>query len=158
LLKYPVLNSSISGTDIVYKKDVNIGLAVALEAGLIVPVLHNADAKDFNTLARNAHDLAERARQKKLLPTEVQNGTFTITNPGVFGSLLGTPIINQPQVAILCIGAITKRPVVINDAIAIRSMVYLTLTFDHRLIDGALADQFMAQVKKKLEEWEEKII
>jgi len=155
LKEFPVVNASISGTDIIYKKDVNIGVAVALDWGLIVPVVKNADEKSFLGIAKIASSLAERARQKKLAPEDVQGGTFTITNPGVFGSLCGTPIINQPQVAILCLGAITKRPVVINDAIAIRSMAYLTLTFDHRLIDGAVADQFMSSLKNKLEQWEE---
>ena len=155
LKELPVVNASISGTDIIYKKDVNIGVAVALDWGLIVPVVKNADEKSFLGIAKTASSLAERARQKKLAPEDVQGGTFTITNPGVFGSLLGTPIINQPQVAILCIGAITKRPVVINDAIAIRSMAYLTLTFDHRLIDGAVADHFMSSLKNKLEQWDE---
>jgi 2-oxoglutarate dehydrogenase E2 component (dihydrolipoamide succinyltransferase) len=155
LKQVPILNASVVGHDIVYKEDINIGVAVALDWGLIVPVIRNADEKSFLGLARAAADLADRARRKKLTPDDVQNGTFTITNPGVFGSILGAPIINQPQVAILCIGAITKRPVVINDAIAIRSMVYLTLTFDHRLIDGAVADQFMAGVKVKLEGWDE---
>jgi 2-oxoglutarate dehydrogenase E2 component (dihydrolipoamide succinyltransferase) len=155
LKEFPVVNASVSGTDIIYKKDVNIGVAVALDWGLIVPVVKNADEKSFLGIAKTASSLAERARQKKLAPEDVQGGTFTITNPGVFGSLLGTPIINQPQVAILCIGAITKRPVVINDAIAIRSMAYLTLTFDHRLIDGAVADQFMSSLKNKLEQWDE---
>jgi 2-oxoglutarate dehydrogenase E2 component (dihydrolipoamide succinyltransferase) len=157
LKEFPVVNASIQDTNIVYKKDINIGVAVALDWGLIVPVIKNADEKSFLGLARASVDLAKRARKKRLTPEDVQNGTFTITNPGVFGSLLGAPIINQPQVAILCIGAITKRPVVINDAIAIRSMVYLTLTFDHRLIDGAVADQFMASIKVKLESWEEKL-
>ena len=155
LKEFPVVNASISGTDIIYKKDVNIGVAVALDWGLIVPVVKNADEKSFLGIAKTASSLAERARQKRLAPEDVQGGTFTITNPGVFGSLLGTPIINQPQVAILCIGAITKRPVVINDAIAIRSMAYLTLTFDHRLIDGAVADHFMSSLKNKLEQWDE---
>ena len=155
LKEFPVVNASIFGTDIIYKKDVNIGVAVALDWGLIVPVVKNADEKSFLGIAKTASSLAERARQKKLAPEDVQGGTFTITNPGVFGSLLGTPIINQPQVAILCIGAITKRPVVINDAIAIRSMAYLTLTFDHRLIDGAVADHFMFSLKNKLEQWDE---
>jgi 2-oxoglutarate dehydrogenase E2 component (dihydrolipoamide succinyltransferase) len=152
---FPLLNASIVETSIHYKKDINIGVAVALDWGLIVPVIKNADERSFLGIARAAVNLAERARHKKLSPEDVQNGTFTITNPGVFGSLLGSPIINQPQVAILCIGAITKRPVVINDAIAIRSMVYLTLTFDHRLIDGAVADQFMAALKNSLENWDE---
>jgi pyruvate dehydrogenase E2 component (dihydrolipoamide acetyltransferase) len=155
---FPSLNASIVESSVHYKKDINIGVAVALDWGLIVPVIKNADERSFLGIARAAVNLAERARQKKLSPEDVQNGTFTITNPGVFGSLLGTPIINQPQVAILCIGAITKRPVVINDAIAIRSMVYLTLTFDHRLIDGAVADQFMAALKSNLESWDEPLL
>ena len=155
LKRFPILNASVADGNIVYKKDINIGVAVALDWGLIVPVIKNADEKSFLGLVRAAADLADRARRKKLTPEDVQNGTFTITNPGVFGSLLGAPIINQPQVGILCIGAITKRPVIINDAIAIRSMVYLTLTFDHRLIDGAVADQFMAVVRARLEGWDE---
>ena len=155
---FPSLNASLVETSIHYKKAINIGVAVALDWGLIVPVIKNADERSFLGIARAAVILAERARQKKLSPEDVQNGTFTITNPGVFGSLLGTPIINQPQVAILCIGAIAKRPVVIHDAVAIRSMVYLTLTFDHRLIDGAVADQFMAALKLSLENWDEPLI
>ena len=157
LVEYPVMNASIKGNDIIYKKDINIGLAVALTEGLIVPVIFHADQKSLMELARNTTDIANRAREKKLNPQEVQGGTFTITNPGIFGSLFGTPIINQPQVAILCIGAINKRPVVINDAIAIRSMAYLSLTFDHRLIDGSIADGFMSSLKKRLELWEEEI-
>ena len=155
---FPALNASLVDNSIHYKKDINIGVAVALDWGLIVPVIKNADERSFLGIARAAVNLAERARHKRLSPEDVQDGTFTITNPGVFGSLLGTPIINQPQVAILCIGAITKRPVVIQDAIAIRSMVYLTLTFDHRLIDGAVADQFMAGLKNRLENWEEPLL
>ena len=157
LIEYPVMNASIKGNDIIYKKDINIGLAVALTEGLIVPVIFHANQKSLIELARNTTDIANRAREKKLNPQEVQGGTFTITNPGIFGSLFGTPIINQPQVAILCVGAIDKRPVVINDAIAIRSMAYLSLTFDHRLIDGSIADRFMSSLKKKLELWEEEI-
>ena len=157
LKKWPIVNASIVGTQVVYKKDINVAVAVALDWGLIAPVIKNADEKSFIGLARASANLADRARRKKLSPEEVQNGTFTITNPGVFGSLLGTPIINQPQVAILCVGAITKRPVIINDAIAIRSMAYLTLTFDHRLIDGAIADQFMAGIKARLEDWNENL-
>jgi 2-oxoglutarate dehydrogenase E2 component (dihydrolipoamide succinyltransferase) len=157
LKKFPILNASVADGNIVFKKDINIGVAVALEWGLIVPVIKNADEKSFLGLSRAVADLANRARRKKLTPEDVQNGTFTITNPGPFGSILGAPIINQPQVGILCIGAIAKRPVIINDAIAIRSMVYLTLTFDHRLIDGAVADQFMAAVKARLEGWDEEL-
>ncbi len=152
--KFPIVNSSIDGDSIVYKKDVNIGIAVALEWGLIVPVIKNADEKNLLGLARALNDLGERARTKKLSPDEVQGGTFTITNPGNFGGLFGTPIINQPQVAILGMGGIEKRPVVIDDAIAIRPMVYLSLSFDHRAIDGAVADQFMADIKHTLESWE----
>ena len=157
LAEYPVMNASIKGNDIIYRKDIHIGLAVALTEGLIVPVIQHADRKSLAELARNTTDIANRARQKNLNPQEVQGGTFTITNPGIFGSLFGTPIINQPQVAILCIGTVNKRPVVINDAIAIRSIAYLALTFDHRLIDGSVADGFMASLKKKLELWEDQV-
>jgi 2-oxoglutarate dehydrogenase E2 component (dihydrolipoamide succinyltransferase) len=158
LKSFPALNASIEGDRILYRKDYNIGIAVSLEGGLIVPVLHRADEKSFLGLARAVSDLAERARGKKLKPEDVQGGTFTVTNPGPYGSLFGTPIINQPQVAILGVGGIHKRPVVVNDAIAVRSMVYLALSFDHRLVDGALADQFMADVKRRLEGWDEKIL
>jgi 2-oxoglutarate dehydrogenase E2 component (dihydrolipoamide succinyltransferase) len=158
LKAFPILNASIDGDDIVYKKDINIGIAVALDWGLIVPVIKNADEKSFLGLNRAVSDIAERARTKKLLPDDVQGGTFTLTNPGPFGGLYGIPIINQPQVAILGLGGIHKRPVVVGDAIAIRDMVYLSLSFDHRLIDGATADQFMAEVKKRLENWDEVII
>jgi 2-oxoglutarate dehydrogenase E2 component (dihydrolipoamide succinyltransferase) len=152
---FPVVNSSVQGDSIVYKKDINVGVAVALDWGLIVPVIRNADEKNVLGLAKAVNDLAERARAKKLKIEEVQGGTFTVTNPGVFGSLFGTPIINQPQVAILGIGAIEKRPVVRDDAIAIRSMSYFCLTFDHRIVDGADADRFMAQVRKGLQEFDE---
>jgi len=158
LKAFPVLNASIDGDSIVYHKDVNVGLAVALDWGLIVPVIHRADEKNLLGLARAVNDLADRARAKKLRVDEVQGGTFTITNPGVFGSLFGTPIINQPQVAILGVGAIEKRAVVRNDAIAIRSTVYLALSFDHRAIDGAVADQFMARIKSALENWQEAVL
>jgi pyruvate dehydrogenase E2 component (dihydrolipoamide acetyltransferase) len=156
--QFPIVNSSVEGTNIVYRRDVNIGVAVALETGLIVPVIRHADEKSFLGIARAVKDLAERARTKHLNVDEVQEGTFTLTNPGVFGSLFGTPIIHQPQVAILGVGAIEKRPVVRNDAIAIRPMVYLVLTFDHRIIDGAVADQFMARMKSVLENWEEAVL
>jgi 2-oxoglutarate dehydrogenase E2 component (dihydrolipoamide succinyltransferase) len=156
--QFPVINSSVEGTNIVYKRDINIGIAVALETGLIVPVIKQADEKNFLGIARAVQDFADRARSKRLTVDEVQGGTFTITNPGVFGSLLGTPIINQPQVAVLCVGAIEKRPVVRQDAVAIRPMVYLTLTFDHRVIDGSVADQFMRQVKQALENWDEAVV
>jgi 2-oxoglutarate dehydrogenase E2 component (dihydrolipoamide succinyltransferase) len=152
---FPVVNSSVQGDAVVYKKDINLGVAVALEWGLIVPVIRNADERNVLGLAKAVNDLAERARSKKLKIEEVQGGTFTVTNPGVFGSLFGTPIINQPQVAILGIGTIEKRPVVRDDAIAIRSMSYFCLTFDHRIVDGADADRFMAQLKKGLQEFDE---
>jgi pyruvate dehydrogenase E2 component (dihydrolipoamide acetyltransferase) len=151
--EFPVLNCSISGDNIFYKKPINVGVAVALETGLIVPVIKNAQLKSFTGIALAGHDLATRARAKKLRPEDVQNGTISITNPGIYGSLFGTPIISQPQVAILGIGGIEKRPVVVDDAIAIRSMVYLSLTFDHRVIDGAIADQFMAGLKNRLQSW-----
>ncbi len=155
LKAFPVLNSSVDGEAVVYKKDINLGLAVALDWGLIVPVIRGADEKNVLGLAKAVSDLAERARSKKLKVDEVQGGTFTITNPGVFGSLFGTPIINQPQVAILGIGTIEKRPVVRDDAIAIRNMAYFCLTFDHRIVDGSDADKFMGHVKKGLQEFDE---
>lgn len=158
LKQYPLLNSSVEGTNIIYKRDVNIGIAVALETGLIVPVIKRADEKNFLGVARAVQDLAERARTKRLSVDDVQGGTFTITNPGVFGSLFGTPIISQPQVAILGVGAIEKRPVVRHDAIAIRPMVYLVLSFDHRVIDGAVADQFVGRIKSVLENWDEPVL
>ena len=153
LIDNPRLNASIEGDSVRLHGAIHIGVAVALKDGLIVPVVRNADTKSVRTLGAEVRDLATRARSKKLLPDEVQGATFTITNPGVFGSLIGTPIIPQPQVAILCLGAVTKRPVVLpdTDAIAVRSMSYLSLSFDHRLIDGAVADRFMAQVKNRLE-------
>jgi pyruvate dehydrogenase E2 component (dihydrolipoamide acetyltransferase) len=155
LKAFPVLNASIEGDSIVYRKEVNLGIAVALDWGLIVPVIHRADEKNLLGFARAVNDLADRARAKKLKVEEVQGGTFTITNPGVFGSLFGTPIINQPQVAILGVGTIEKRPVVRDDAIAIRTMAYFALSFDHRLVDGADADRFMASIKKGLQEFDE---
>jgi pyruvate dehydrogenase E2 component (dihydrolipoamide acetyltransferase) len=150
------VNASIDGTNIVYKKDINLGMAVDLGHGLIVPVMKHADRLNLVGLAKAANDLADRARSKRLKPEEVQGGTFTITNPGVFGSLFGTPIINQPQVAILGVGVVEKRPVVIedadgNDALAIKTMCYFGITYDHRLVDGADADRFMNDVKKTLE-------
>jgi 2-oxoglutarate dehydrogenase E2 component (dihydrolipoamide succinyltransferase) len=151
LKAYPAVNASIEGENVVYHRAINLGVAVALDWGLIVPVVKNADEKNLLGLARAVTDLAARARSRKLLPDEVQGSTFSVTNPGVFGGLFGTPIINQPNVAILGIGGVQKRPVVVNDAIAIRSMVYLVLGFDHRLIDGAIADQFMAHMKGTLE-------
>jgi len=149
----PVVNASVEGDTIVYHKDVNIGIAVALDWGLIVPVIKHADEKNVLGLSRAVTDLAARARSKQLKPDEVGGGTFTITNPGVFGALFGMPIINQPQVAILGIGAVEKRPVVIDDAIAIRHMAYLSLGYDHRIIDGAVADEFMSHIKHTLEHW-----
>ncbi len=151
--EFPVFNSSVSDNNIVLKKPINVGVAVALETGLIVPVIKDAHLKSFTGLAFAINDLAERARTKRLKPDDVQSGTISITNPGSFGALFATPIISQPQVAILGVGGIEKRPVVINDAIAIRSMVYLSLTFDHRVIDGAVADQFMAKLKNRLQSW-----
>jgi pyruvate dehydrogenase E2 component (dihydrolipoamide acetyltransferase) len=153
ILEFPVFNSSVSGDNIVYKKPVNLGIAVALDTGLIVPVVKDAQLKSLTGLALAIYDLAERARTKKLKPEDVQYGTITMTNPGSFGSLFNTPIISQPQVAILGIGGIEKRPVVIHDAIAIRSMVCLSLTFDHRVIDGSVADRFMAGLKERLQSW-----
>lgn len=148
LRAWPVLNASIDGDNIIYKKDINLGIAVALDWGLIVPVIKHAEEKNLVGLSRAVNDLANRARAKQLKPDEVAGGTFTITNYGVFGGLIGTPIINQPQVAILGVGAIVKRPVVTeDDAIAIRHMAYFSISFDHRIIDGAVADQFMAHVK-----------
>jgi 2-oxoglutarate dehydrogenase E2 component (dihydrolipoamide succinyltransferase)/2-oxoisovalerate dehydrogenase E2 component (dihydrolipoyl transacylase) len=152
----PILNASWRDHGIVIKRDIHMGIAVALEDGLLVPVIKHANRKGLGQLGREVADLAERARTKKLAPEEVQDGTFTITNHGGSGSLFSTPIINQPQVAILGVGAVQKRAVVINDAIAIRSMCYLSLSFDHRVIDGATADRFMSTVKHYLEqsEWE----
>ena len=151
LRSFPILNSSIEGESIHYKKDCNIGIATAVEQGLVVPVIKKADEKNVLDLTRAAADLADRARLQRLTPDDMSDGTFTVTNPGVFGALLGTPIINSPQVAILGVGAIEKRPVVINDAIAIRSMAYFSLTYDHRAMDGAAADSFLAMIKKILE-------
>jgi 2-oxoglutarate dehydrogenase E2 component (dihydrolipoamide succinyltransferase) len=153
---HPKLNASIDGTNVVYKKAVNLGMAVAMERGLIVPVIKNADRLSVVGLATAANDLADRARSKKLGPDELQGGTYTNTNPGGFGTLFGTPVINQPQVAIRGIGAFVKRPVVItddagNDSIAIRTMAYITLTYDHRLVDGADGSYFLQDVKKVLE-------
>jgi len=158
LRTYPIVNASIEGTNILYHNEINIGIAVALENGLIVPVIRNADERNVLGLQRAIVDLASRARSRQLKPDEVQGGTFSITNFGSFGSVIGTPIINQPQVAILGVGAVEKTPVVIDDAIAIRSVMYLSLSFDHRLIDGALADQFTAKVKQVLEHWSEEVL
>jgi pyruvate dehydrogenase E2 component (dihydrolipoamide acetyltransferase) len=158
LRAFPTVNASVDGTNIVLHKECNIGIAVALDWGLIVPVIKNAEEKNFLGIARTMNDLAERARAKKLKPDEVAEGTFAITNPGVFGGLFGLPVINQPNVAILGLGTIEKRPVVVDDAIAIRSMVYLTLSYDHRVVDGAVAHQFMAKLKHTLENWSESIL
>ena len=155
LRQFPAVNASIDGDNIVYKKDINLGIAVALEHGLIVPVVRNADEKNLLGLSRAISDLAARARSKKLNPDDVQAGTFTITNPGIFGALYGLPLINQPQVAILGVGAIEKRAIVVDDAIAIRRMCHLTLGYDHRLIDGADAGRFLSFVKDRLEHFEE---
>jgi pyruvate dehydrogenase E2 component (dihydrolipoamide acetyltransferase) len=150
----PIVNASVDGDTVLYHKDVNVGIAVALDWGLIVPVIKNADERNLVGLSRSIADLANRARQKQLKPEDVQGGTFTITNPGVFGALFGMPIINQPQVAILGVGNIEKRPVVVDDAIAIRPMAYLSIGYDHRVIDGAVADEFMSHVKKTIENWD----
>ena len=154
LKAFPILNASLDGDDIVYKKHVNLGIAVALDWGLIVPVIKQAEEKTVLGLSRAIQDLASRARSKQLKPDEVQGGTFTITNPGGYGALFGTPIISQPQVAILDVGVIEKRVAVVGDAIAIRTKGYLALGFDHRLIDGATADQFMSHVKNALENFD----
>ncbi|HEY4364799.1 MAG TPA: dihydrolipoamide acetyltransferase family protein [Bryobacteraceae bacterium] len=158
LRTFPIVNASIDGTNIIYHRDINLGMAVALENGLIVPVIRNADEKNIIGLQRHIVDLAARARSKQLKPDEIQGGTFSLTNFGSFGSIFATPVINQPQVAILGIGSVVKEPVVVDDAIAIRSTCYLALTFDHRLIDGALADQFTAKVKSVLENWSEEVL
>ena len=162
LQQYPIVNSSLEGDSLRYHKHVNAGIAVALDWGLIVPVLKNADELNFLGLQRGITDLGERARTKKLLPTDVEGSTFTITNPGQFGAVFGLPIINQPNAAIMGVGGITKQPLVITDkdgadSIAIRSVVHLTLGYDHRIIDGAIADQFMAVLKKTLESWSEEV-
>jgi 2-oxoglutarate dehydrogenase E2 component (dihydrolipoamide succinyltransferase) len=162
LLKFPVLNSSLVGDSIVYHPNINLGIAVALEWGLIVPVVRNADKSDFVSISRTIADLADRARNKKLLPDEVSGSTFTLTNSGVFGGEYGTPILNQPEAAILAIGGLKKEPVVLtdaegNDTIAIRSMQYFCLGFDHRIIDGADSGKFMSTLKTTLETWTQPI-
>ena len=158
LRHFPLLNASLDGNNIIHHNEINIGIAVALENGLIVPVVRGADEKTVAGLQRAIVDLATRARSRQLKPDEVQGGTFSITNFGSYGSLVGTPIINQPQVAIMGVGTVEKTPVAIDDAIAIRSICLLSLSFDHRLIDGALADQFMSKVKQVLEEWSEEVL
>ena len=155
LKAHPVLNASLDGKKMIYHRDINLGLAVALDWGLIVPVIKNAGELNLLGLTRRAGDLAERARSKKLNFDEVQNGTFTITNPGVFGPMFGLPVINQPQVGILGVGAVEKRPVVIDDMIAIRTRAYMAMSFDHRLVDGADADHFMKRIKTGIEEFDE---
>jgi 2-oxoglutarate dehydrogenase E2 component (dihydrolipoamide succinyltransferase) len=162
LKQFPILNAAVAGSNIIYRKQYNLGIAVALDWGLIVPVVKRADELSLVGLTRQLNDLANRARAKKLRPEEVQDATFTITNPGVFGSLMGTPIIPVPTTAILGIGAIEKRPKVITgadgeDTIAIRTCAYFSLSFDHRVIDGAVADQFLATVKKTLESYPETV-
>ncbi|MCU0229028.1 MAG: 2-oxoglutarate dehydrogenase, E2 component, dihydrolipoamide succinyltransferase [Bryobacterales bacterium] len=158
LRAFPIVNASIQGSNVLYHNEVNVGIAVALDNGLIVPVIKHADEKNVIGLQRAIADLANRARSKQLKPDEVQGGTFSITNFGSFGSLFATPVINQPQIAILGIGAVNKEVVVVDDAIAIRDMAYLALTFDHRLIDGALADQFCLRIKTVLENWSEDVL
>jgi 2-oxoglutarate dehydrogenase E2 component (dihydrolipoamide succinyltransferase) len=158
LRSFPLLNASIEGNNIIHHNEINMGIAVALENGLIVPVIRQADEKNVLGLQRSIVDLATRARSRQLKPDEVQGGTFSITNFGSFGSVIATPIINQPQVGILGVGAVEKVPVVIDDAIAIRSVMYLSLSFDHRLIDGALGDQFTAKIKQVLEDWSEEVL
>ena len=160
LRKHPTLNASVSGNNIIYRKPINIGLAVALDWGLIVPVMRNADELSMLGIAKSIVDLADRARTKRLNPDEVQHGTFTVTNPGVFGSYIGTPIINQPQVGILGVGAIEKRPKVMTledgqDVLAIRTMSMFSVSYDHRIVDGADADRFMANLKADLENFPE---
>jgi 2-oxoglutarate dehydrogenase E2 component (dihydrolipoamide succinyltransferase) len=159
LRKHPVVNSAVSGESTVIRRDINLGIAVALDWGLIVPVIKHADELSLVGIARAINDLGERARTKKLSPDDVQRGTFTITNPGVFGSVIGTPIINQPQAAILCVGTIEKQPAVITvdgtDSLAVRLKGMLSLAFDHRIVDGADADRFMAEVKRTLQEFPE---
>jgi len=155
LKAFPVVNASLDGSRVIYHNDIHLGLAVALEWGLIVPVVHNAGELNLLGLARRGVDLAERARTKKLKPDDVQNGTFTITNPGSYGPVFNVPVINQPQVGILGVGGVEKRPVVIDDMIAIRTRAYMSLSFDHRLVDGAVADQFMGRIKQEIEEFDE---
>jgi len=151
LRAFPIVNASIENDHILYRKKIHIGVAVALEDGLIVPVIKNADTLDVVGIARTAQDLSERARSKRLNATDLEGGTFTVTNPGVFGALMGTPIIHQPQVAILGVGAVTKRPTVVQDSIVIRPQAYFSLSYDHRAMDGATADRFLGMIKNILE-------
>ena len=154
LKKFPIMNASVDGDAILYKKAINLGIAVNVEGGLLVPIIKNAADKDLHGLSAAIKDLGERARTKKLTPDDVKDGTFTITNPGQYGAVIGIPIINQPQVAILCMGGIKKRAVVIDDSVVARPMIMMSLSFDHRIIDGALADQFMSDIQKQLESWQ----
>jgi len=154
LKSFPLMNSSLEGEQILQKKYINLGVAVAMESGLIVPVIKAADEKNLLGLARAAAELAEKAKNKKLMPEDVQGGTFTVTNPGVYGNIFGLPIINQPQLGILGVGAIKKRPVVVNDAIAIRSIMYISLSYDHRVIDGSVSAQFVQKVRSNLENYD----
>jgi len=154
LKEFPIFNSSVVGDRIALKKHIHLGVAVALEEGLIVPVVANADEMNFVGLARAIHRLADAARNRRLNPADVRGATFTITNPGMFGGLTGTPMIAQPQVAILGLGAVTKKPVVVDDAIAIRPIMVLALTFDHRIIDGATGFQFLERIRRHLEDFE----
>jgi 2-oxoglutarate dehydrogenase E2 component (dihydrolipoamide succinyltransferase) len=162
LRKHPLLNAAVTTESTIYRRDINLGIAVALDWGLIVPVVKHADELSLLGIARSINDLGERARSKKLSPDEVQKGTFTITNPGVFGSMIGTPIINQPQVGNLCVGAIEKQPAVVtvdgSDSIAIRLKGMLALAFDHRVVDGSDADKFMAEVKSTLQAFPESAV
>jgi 2-oxoglutarate dehydrogenase E2 component (dihydrolipoamide succinyltransferase) len=158
LKAFPTVNASLDGADVIFHRDINLGIAVALDWGLIVPVIRQADEKSILGLQRAVNDLAERARKKQLKPDEIQQGTFSVSNYGSFGSLFATPAINQPQAAILGIGAVHKAPVVIDDAIAIRSISYFTLSFDHRVIDGAVADKFMSHLKGVIEGWSETVL
>jgi pyruvate dehydrogenase E2 component (dihydrolipoamide acetyltransferase) len=155
LRQHPIANASTDGENVIYKRDINLGIAVALDWGLIVPVIKNADEKNMLGLARAINDLSSRARSKQLKPEEVQGGTFTITNPGIFGAVYGLPLINQPQAAILGVGSIDKRAVVVDDAIAIRPTCHITLGYDHRIIDGADAGRFLSYLKERLENFEE---
>jgi 2-oxoglutarate dehydrogenase E2 component (dihydrolipoamide succinyltransferase) len=154
LKSFPLMNSSLEGDKIIQKKFINLGVAVAIESGLIVPVIKAADEKNLLGLARSAAELAEKAKNKKLSPEDVQDGTFTVTNPGVYGNIFGLPIINQPQLGILGVGAIKKRPAVVNDGIAIRSIMYISLSYDHRVIDGSLSAQFVQKIRSNLENYD----
>jgi len=158
LKKFPEINAALDGDQVIFHRDINIGMAVAIEGGLILPVIRAVDEKSILGLQKSVNDLAHRARNRQLKPDEVSQGTFSISNYGSYGSLFATPAINQPQSAILGLGAIHKAPVVVNDAIGIRSICYATLSFDHRIIDGALADQFMTHLKQGIEKWAEPIL